>query len=200
MANTALPPDACLVKSWIWFTVEPVSTVTDCLALAETPAPLAHLRLRPAGPLPSGSDCTLMELLDSLMLSACKREPTMAPKAKPPRTVITTRPKSSPTVSGARNRFMLFSCCGLCWLGTPKPRLARQRGEVPPSPSASPPPCHQPNSLRNVHGRTIHRFLAPRNTSQRKTEIYLHRGVVSLRRLVAFVGSHREDQPPLHMT
>src|SRR5215213_7056367 len=79
MANTALPPEACLVKSWIWFTAEPVGTVMDWLALAETVAPLAHLRLRPAGPLPSGSDCTLMELLDSVMSSACKREPTMVP-------------------------------------------------------------------------------------------------------------------------
>src|SRR5215208_228186 len=84
MANTAVLADACLVKSWIWFTVVPMGTVTDCLALAETPAPLAHLRLEPAGPVPSGSDCTLMEPLDSVMLSACKREPTMAPKAPPP--------------------------------------------------------------------------------------------------------------------
>ena len=102
------------MKSWIWFTVEPVSTVTDCCALAETPAPLAHLRLGPAGPVPSGSDCTLMEPLDSVMLSACKREPTMAPKAKPPRMVIKTRPRSSPTVSATRSLFMSFSpSCGL---------------------------------------------------------------------------------------
>src|SRR5919107_1458975 len=104
MANTAVLADACLVKSWIWFTVVPVGTVTDCPALAETPAPLAHLRLGPAGPLPSGSDCTLMELLDSVIFSACKREPTMAPKATPPSTVITTRAKSSPTVSADKMR------------------------------------------------------------------------------------------------
>ena len=112
MANTALPLDACLVKTWIWFIVEfggtPGGTGMDSLALAETPAPLAHLRLEPAGPLPSGSDCTLMEPLDSVMFSAYKREPTMVPKATPPRTVITTRPKSTVSVSAARNRFMDF--------------------------------------------------------------------------------------------
>jgi hypothetical protein len=29
MANTAFPPEACLVKSWIWFTAEPAGTFMD---------------------------------------------------------------------------------------------------------------------------------------------------------------------------
>src|SRR5215218_689191 len=102
MANTAVLADACLVKSWIWFTVVPVGTVTDCPALAETPAPLAHLRLGPAGPLPSGSDCTLMEPLDSVIFSACKREPTMAPKATPPAQLSPPGQKAAPPSARTR--------------------------------------------------------------------------------------------------
>ena len=68
----------------------------------------------------------MMSALERVMLSAWMREPTMAPKATPPTTLIATRLRSSATVSVPRNRFMLFSCCCLCQPGTWKPRLVVQ--------------------------------------------------------------------------
>jgi hypothetical protein len=57
------------------------TSMEDWLALSATPAPLAHRRLGPAGPVPSGSGTTLMLALDSVMFSAWKRKPTNTPKA-----------------------------------------------------------------------------------------------------------------------